>query len=130
MDEQQTEQDPVNFILSEFGTKINEIEEKQRLIKDRVLLIGENLISTKEEFEKQDSEFKKKLKEIESEIKTIKQTTRRIIDEISNYARKNEIEILNKQMKMFQPLEFARIQDIKKIVQEEIEKIKKMEADK
>jgi len=70
------------------------------------------------------------LKEIESEIKTIKQTTRRIIDEISNYARKNEIEILNKQMKMFQPLEFARIQDIKKIVQEEIEKIKKMEADK
>lgn len=130
MDEQQAEQDPVNFILSEFGTKINEIEEKQRLIKDRILLIGENLISVKEEFEKQDSEFKKQLKDIEAEIKSIKQVNRRVIDEISNFARKNEVEILNRQMKMFQPLELDRVEDIKKIVQEEIEKNIKREVEK
>ena len=46
MDEQIQPQDPINALLSEFGTRLNEVEEKQRLIKDRILLIGENLIST------------------------------------------------------------------------------------
>ena len=51
MNEQKTSMplDPAKALLLEFGTRLNEIEEKQRLIRDRVLLIGENLISTKEE---------------------------------------------------------------------------------
>ena len=36
-------------LLSEFNTKLRDIEERQRLIKDRVLLIGENLVEGKEE---------------------------------------------------------------------------------
>lgn len=119
MEEQQAE-DPMNFLVVEFGTKINEIEEKQRLIKDRILLIGENLITTREELEKQDSEFKKQLKDIESEIKSMKQFIQRMANEVSNLARKSELEILSRQMKMFQPLEFARIQDVKDIVREEL----------
>jgi hypothetical protein len=54
----QTPQDPTTALLSEFGTRLNEVEEKQRLIKDRILLVGENLISTKERIEKQDLENK------------------------------------------------------------------------
>lgn len=119
MDEQQTE-DPINFLVMEFGTKINEIEEKQRLIKDRILLIGENLIVTRDELEKQDSEFKKQLKVIEADIKSIKQVVQRMTNEMSNFARKSEVEILTRQVKIFQPLEFARIQDVKNIVQEEL----------
>ncbi len=60
MDEQQaqTDQETFNYLIAEFGTRLNEIEEKQRLIKDRTLLIGENLISTKEDIEKDTLEFK------------------------------------------------------------------------
>ena len=42
--EQQSE--PVSMLLAEFATRLNEIEEKQRLAKDRILLIGENLVSS------------------------------------------------------------------------------------
>jgi len=124
MDEQFQQQDPINALLSEFGTRLNETEEKQRLIKDRILLIGENLISTKEDSLKQDSEIKKQLKQIKSEVDSLKQLTTRIINDMQNFARKIEVEILERQMKMFQPLEFARIQDVKKIVQDEIKKSK------
>ena len=110
MDEQiQPAQDPINTLLAEFGTRLNETEEKQRLIKDRILLIGENLISTKEDSLKQDSEIKKQLKQISFEINALKQLTARIVNEIPNFARKSELEILERQRKMFQPLEFARI---------------------
>ena len=126
MDEQfQPQQDPINALLSEFGTRLNETEEKQRLIKDRILLIGENLISTKEDSLKQDSEIKKQVKQINFEIDSLKQLITRIINEMSNFARKIELEILERQMKMFQPLEPTTIHDVKRIVQEEIKKSNK-----
>ena len=115
-------QDPTTALLSEFGTRLTEIEEKQRLIKDRLLLIGENLISTKEDIEKQNLEFKGKIKQAEFEVKTIKQIIKRIISELGNLARKPEVEILQRQIKMFQPLEVARIQDVQNIVSEELSK--------
>lgn len=117
---QQNPQDPTAALLSEFGTRLNEVEEKQRLIKDRILLVGENLISTKEKIEKQDLENKGKINQIDFEIKTIKQLIKRIINEIQNFTRKSEVEILERQIKMFEPLEFARFKDIEQLIKQEL----------
>jgi len=125
--EEQTpiQQTPTSALLTEFSTRLNEIEEKQRLIKDRVLLIGENLISTKEELDKETSEFKNQIKQIDFELKSLKQLVERITNELGNFARKSELEILDRQIKMFKPLKPVRAEDVKRIVREEIkEKIK------
>lgn len=116
------QQDPISALLSEFSTRLNEIEEKQRLIKDRILLIGENLISTKEDYSKQEFEIKRQLKQISSDISSLKQLIYRVVNELPNLAKKSELEILERQVKIFQPLEFARIKDVKDIVKEEIKK--------
>src|SRR3989338_5836733 len=116
------QQDPIGALLSEFSTRLNEIEEKQRLIKDRILLVGENLISTKEDYSKQEFEIKKQLKQINSDISSLKQVMYRVVNELPNLAKKSELEILERQAKIFQPLEFARIKDIRDIVREELSK--------
>lgn len=113
-------QDPINSLLAEFGTKLNEIEEKQRLVRDRALLIGENLISTKEDFENENFELKKQINEMKLEIKTLKQLVHRIINEIPNLARKSELEILENQSKIFQPLELVSIKDVERIIEEKL----------
>ena len=118
-------QESVSALLSEFGTRLNEVEEKQRLIKDRVLLIGENLVSTKEQYEKELGDFRKQISDITMDLKSMKQLNKRIVEELENYARKTEVEIVERQIRMFQPLEFARIQDIKNIVQKELTHLKK-----
>ena len=118
------QQDPTNALLTEFSTRLNEIEEKQRLIKDRVLLIGENLISTKEELDKETSEFKNQIKQIDFELKSLKQLVERITNELGNFARKSELEILDRQIKMFKPLKPVRAEDVKRIVREEMRRIK------
>ncbi len=96
--------------------KIKDLEEKQRILKDRLVLIGENLIETKEEIEE-------KILEIKKELETIKEKIDRIIsfmeitsNEFSKFAKKEDLEILAKQAKMFQPLEFLRkdLETIKK----------------
>lgn len=111
-----------NAPLVEFSTRLNEIEEKQRLLKDRILLIGENLISSKEDFLKLESRLKKQIEQLTTEIQSIKRLLARIVHEISNLARKPELEILERQMQMFQPLKSLRTEDVKKIVQEELKK--------
>ncbi len=97
--------------LGEANAKMRDLEEKQRILKDRLLLIGQNLIETKEE-------TSQKILEIKKDINIIKQNMERTISfleiassEFSKFARKEDLEILSKQAKMFQPLKFIKKQD-------------------
>lgn len=96
--------EPITALLSEFNTKLRDIEERQKLIKDRVLLIGENLVDSKEETTSEISELKVKTENLEKEMERIKDTISSLIDAIQNLAKKSEVEILQRQFKMFQPL--------------------------
>ncbi len=94
-------------IFGEVNTKIRDLEEKQRILKDRLLLIGQNLIEFKEE-------NTQKILEIKKDIEIIKQGMERMISfletassEFSKFARKEDLEILSKQAKMFQPLKLT-----------------------
>jgi len=118
-------QDPINSLLAEFGTRLNEVEEKQRLIRDRALLIGENLIETKEEYDNKNFDQKTKINDINLEIRNLKQLMNRIVNEIPNLARRSEIEILENQSKMFQPLELTTKKEVELMINKAINKTKK-----
>jgi len=101
------EEVPENYTnqgVGESASKLRDLEEKQRILKNRLLLIGQNLIEIKEEHQQQILEIKK-------EVIIIKQNMERLISfletassELSKFARKEDLEILSKQAKMFQPL--------------------------
>jgi len=113
------EEQQVNYaanIMSEVNTKIRDLEERQRLLKERVILIGQNLIDSKEALEKQVTELKTNTEQMKKDMETIKSAIIRITEDLDKKARRSDVEILNRQMKMFDPLEFARIDDIKKIL--------------
>ena len=83
--------------------RVRDLEEKQRILKDRLLLIGQNLIEIREK-------NKEAILEIKKDIEIIKQNMQRLISfletasaEFQNFARKEDVEILAKQAKMFQP---------------------------
>lgn len=92
-----------------YGTDVNvrirDLEEKQRILKDRLLLIGQNLIEIREK-------NKEAILEIKKDLEIIKQNMERLVSfletassEFSKFARKEDLEILSKQARMFQPLE-------------------------
>ena len=115
-------QDSISSLLSEFATRLNEVEEKQRLLRDRTMLIGENMIDMRADQEKEEFEIKKKINDLDFEIKSIKQTMQKIINELSNFARKSELEIIKRQWEMFQPLQLARIKDVEEIIDAKLKK--------
>jgi len=115
-------QEQTNYFVADTNIKLRDLEEKQNLIRDRILLIGENLISEKQETNEELVEIKNKLKTLEQETNKIKLVIQRIGETQNDFARKSEVEILQRQFKMFQPLEFARMSDVKEMIKEALEK--------
>jgi hypothetical protein len=99
----QTEQ-----FLGEANARIRSLEERQRILKDRLLLIGQNLIEMRESTNEKTLEIKK-------DIEILKQNMERMISflesastEFSKFAKKEDLEILYKQAKMFKPQKLAK----------------------
>ena len=93
---------------SQSTSKMKDLEEKQNLLKDRLLLIGHNLIETKEEDSKKITELKKDVGDLKEEIRKIKNFLEMVSEELSKFARREDLEILSKQAKMFQPLNLIK----------------------
>jgi hypothetical protein len=84
--------------------KIRDLEEKQRILKDRLLLIGQNLIETKEKNNEEILEIKKNIEIINRNMERLISFLETASSEFSKFAKKEDLEILSKQAKMFQPL--------------------------
>ena len=94
--------------FSETNAKMRDLEEKQRILKDRLLLIGQNLIESKEDTNQKILEIKKDIDIIKQEMERTVSFLETISSEFSKFARKEDLEILSKQAKMFQPLKLVR----------------------
>lgn len=100
---------------NEFALRIRDMEEKQRILKDRLILVGENLVETKEKTSEDILGLKKDLEEVKKTLERVKEVIETISSEFPNFARKEDVEILAKQAKMFQPLDFIRKSDLEKL---------------
>ncbi|MFH1325435.1 MAG: hypothetical protein ABIH49_01535 [archaeon] len=94
--------------------KMRDMEEKQNILKERLLLIGQNLIETKEIMSEKILELKKDLEDMKNEMEKMKSFLETFSSEVSKFAKKDDLEILQKQAKMFQPLDFVRKSELKK----------------
>ena len=104
-------EEQINYQGQFFGgvnTKLRDLEEKQRMLKDRLLLIGQNLIETKEKNNQDILEIKKNIEIIKRNMERLVSFLETASAEFSKFARKEDLEILSKQAKMFKPLETLR----------------------
>ena len=122
MEEQIPMQDSGYDFYSEAGVRIGDIEERQKIMKDRILLIGQNLIDFKEKISDDLIELKKNIEIMRMDMKRIKDFIENISDESVNFARKSEVDILYKQAKMFQPLNIVTKEEVKKLIDEHMKK--------
>jgi hypothetical protein len=109
------EEDSENQYFTETSTKVRDLEEKQRIIKDRILLIGQNLIEMKEDVHIAFLDIKKDIELMKRDIERLKSFFETASGEFSKFAKKEELDILSRQAKMFQPLEFVTKKDLEKL---------------
>ena len=105
------EEGAINYQNQGFGEtniKIRDLDEKQRILKNRVLLIGQNMIETKEQNQEKILELIKDVETLKRSLEGIKDFLETISNEFSKFATIDDLEILKKQAKMFQPLKLVK----------------------
>jgi hypothetical protein len=96
------EQSGYDQTWTDINVKLRDLEEKQRILKDRLLLIGKNLIEMKEQQTQETLEIKKDMEIIKQNMERLISFLETASTEFSKFARKEDLEILKKQAKMFQ----------------------------
>jgi predicted RNase H-like nuclease (RuvC/YqgF family) len=79
------------------------------------VLIGQNLIEIKEKTEEDVTNIKKTIEEMRQTLERTRDFIESLSGEFSKFAKKEDLEILQKQAKIFQPLEFITKKDLEKL---------------
>ena len=83
------------------NTRLKDIEERQRLLKDRLLLIGKNIIEDRDSMFAELQEVKKNMLKMKEENLKMQEFFKRIVDQLSDSARKEEVLMLQRQLDLF-----------------------------
>ncbi|PIN93004.1 hypothetical protein COU54_04600 [Candidatus Pacearchaeota archaeon CG10_big_fil_rev_8_21_14_0_10_31_24] len=97
MEEEYIQQDPA----IEINTRMRDLEEKQRLVKERILLVGKSLIEEREKNFREIQELKKTTFILKEENLRIKEILKNITEQLNLGARKEELLMLQRQFDMF-----------------------------
>lgn len=120
----------MQYLLSDLNTRIRDAEERNKITKERTLLIGKNLIDSKEEISKELQELKQKSQIVESELNKIKKIANAIIQETGKYVKREEIILVERMLRDFQPLEFVRMKDIDEMLDKKLNLKKQIKTSK
>jgi len=102
-------------LSSDFNSKMRDIEEKQRVLRDRLLLIGQNLVEIKDNTNQRILEIKRDVEIMKQNIERMSSFLETVSSEFSRFAKKEDLEILTKQAKMFQPLELMNKKELERL---------------
>ena len=120
MAEASAQSDQVQFLLADFNTRLQDIDERNRLIRERVLLLGKNLISSRQELEDELKEMKKENQEMKKDLTKIKRISNNLLSEFNKFIKRDEIIIIERMLKDFQPLEFMRKKDVEELIKNKL----------
>jgi len=94
--------------VSTSNIRIRDLEEKNRILRNQVLLIGRNLVEVREKNNEEILEIKKELELVRQNLERLTSFLEMASEEFSKFARREDLEILSKQARMFQPLELRK----------------------
>ncbi len=118
----QTQQ--ISFLLSDFNVRLRDLEERNRTIKERVLLLGKNLISLKDDLHEELKQLKTQTNQFQEQLEKLTHATNNFASGTEKFARKDDMLIIERMLKDFQPLDFVREKDVEEIIDDKLKEKK------
>lgn len=103
--------------LNELNTRIRILEGKYTVTRERMLLINQNMIDHYKILTTEIKSINEELREIKESLELIKETTRNIVKEMSFFARKDQMKVLEKYINMWNPLNFVTEQQVLELIE-------------
>ncbi len=83
------------------NTRLKDIEERQKLLKDRLLLVGKNLVEDRESMFSELQELKKMNLQMRADSLKMQEFLKRVADQLAETARKEEVLMIQRQLDLF-----------------------------
>ena len=84
--------------MSDVNARISDLEERQRILRDRVLITGKNLVEEREKTFNDVQEIKKIVLKLKEDTLLMKETLQNITERVNESARKEDFAILQRQL--------------------------------
>ena len=126
------EEQAIAALLTDFSSRVKTLEERYNLIRERFIVLAQSFV-------KQDRELRRELKLLESDFKemrklieNMREQNAHIISELSNFVRRDELQALEKYIKLWDPIKFVKENEVEAVVEKVLRKKKeeKMKKDK
>ena len=106
-------------LFGEFSRRLNDMEENFRLLKDRLLAVSKTMLTHTERVDKEVLTLREETRSVRNEIDRLRETLEHVITESAEFARREELKMIERYAKMFDPLHYATEEDVRRIIKEE-----------
>lgn len=79
-------------------SRVRDLEERQRLLKDRILLVGKTVVEDRDKNFKEMQEMKKTVIGLKEDVARMKEVIQRMSEQLNQSARKEELIIIQRQL--------------------------------
>ena len=112
----------ISGLFAEFNTKISSIEERHDMLKERLLLVSQSFLRQEERVGKEMSLLKEELRELRMDIDRMNENIQHLIRDSAEFARREELTVIEKYLKLWEPLKFVKEDEVKKMINDKLKK--------
>ena len=105
-----------NTSILSLGSRLRMLEERYMQLRENVEMVNQNMIDEYKKLIKETKDVNIVLKELKTQINEINKAINHIVKETENFARKDNLKILEKYINMWNPLNFTTEEDVEKAV--------------
>ena len=116
--------------LNELIGRIRINESKISSLRERLLVTDSNMILEYKKLSYNIRSLQHEIQAIKKEVYEIRESIRDMIKEMQNFAKKSDLKVLEKYINLWNPLNFVTDKEVKKIIDEELQKIKESRVKK
>jgi len=106
----------LSALLSDFGTRVNDMEERLKLMRDRLTILDQTFLKQNQRLVKEVKDINQDISKLRDHIDKIESAVRHVISESQEFAHKEEVAFVEKFIKNWEPMNFATIDDVKEMI--------------
>lgn len=111
-------------LLSDFTTRLNDVEERLKIMHERVTILDQTFLKQNQKVMQEIKTLDEEISEIKEKLEKIEEAIQHIMLESQEFARREELESIEKFIKMWEPMNFATLDDVREM----LKKIKKKDV--
>ncbi|MBT4334569.1 hypothetical protein HOD61_02010 [archaeon] len=113
----QNQQPEQGMNLMILNNRLRILEERYSTNRERMFVMNQNMIEHYKKINFDISSLNKEMKELKDEIFTIKETVKHLVQELDNFARKEQLKVLEKYINMWNPFNYVTEEEVEKIIE-------------